>query len=142
MSILTIIPSIKTLIPYLYPSIKDETKEKLIQYLLTGYSGVSHPTFIQIGGIPGAGKSTFYKNHSQDNYLYISFDTIMEQLPEYISDLHKIGSKASFTKWEIPARIIGYELLQRAITLKLNIILEHSGVNDAHIELIHSVKKL
>lgn len=42
----------------------------------------------------------------------------------------------AFKKWELPARIAGYELLRRAIKQKKNIYFDHGGTPICHRELL------
>ena len=142
MDLQALMPHISTMIPYAYEKIKNAEYEKVISEILTSATQTAQPYFVQIGGIPGAGKSTFCKQHKDKSAIYISFDKIMENLHGYQKDLQTLGSIEAFKRWELPARVIGYEVLRRAIEKKINIRLEHSGVNEAHIELFKSLKKL
>ena len=92
-------------------------------------------------GRNGAGKTTFCKNARWDEQLFISFDKIMEALPGYQVDIYRLGTVEAFNRWEMPARIIGYEVLRRAVEKKANIYLEHSGVNMPHTILMQNLKK-
>ena len=91
-------------------------------------------------GMPGAGKSTYCKTHLMPDFLYISFDNIMLELSEYKNEVISNGIESAYKKYEMPARAIGYELLNQALKLKLNIMLEHSGTNKAHLELFKNIK--
>lgn len=139
MQIYDIMPSVKNLIPYDYEKIKSAEYDNVINAILQKLKSLKHRTFIQVSGCPGAGKTTFCHNNFADNFL--SFDSIMEHLPSYQNDLKKYGEKEAFSRWEIVARIIGYEVLRRAVEQNLGIVLEHSGVNPAHLELFDNIKK-
>ncbi len=65
----------------------------------------------------------------------------MESLSGYQTELKQNGSVSAFQKYEMPARIIGYELLRRAVNRRVNIMFEHSGTNKAHLELFKNIKK-
>lgn len=142
MLITSLIPQISTLIPYSYSDIKKTEYEKLIQMMLSTAKPTNTPKLIHMLGIPGAGKTTFYHQHTWESHIFIGFDNIMEQLPGYQQDLHILGSVKAFGKWEIPARIIGYELLRRAISGRYNIFFDHGGANMCHLELIKKLKQL
>ena len=142
MDLQVLMPHISTMIPYAYEKIKNAEYEKIISEILASAPRVRQPYFVQVGGIPGAGKSTFCRQHKDKSAIYISFDKIMESLQGYQKDLQTLGSVEAFKRWELPARVIGYEVLSRAIEKKINIRLEHSGVNEAHIELFKNLKKL
>ena len=135
-----LMPQISDLIPYGYQHIKNPTYEALIAQYLGQFKSKKNPVFIQVGGIPGAGKTTFCQQLS--GHLFLSFDQIMESIPAYQQDLYLLGNVKAFEKWEIPARVIGYEILCRAINKRFDIVLEHSGVNQAHLSLFKSLQKL
>lgn len=142
MRLQVLMPQIGKLIPYEYEQIKTPMYEDIIEEQLSYGRAQNSPYFLQISGIPGAGKSAFSRHHKDKDALYISFDKIMEQLPDYQKDLEQYGSVEAFNRWEIPARVIGYEILRRAVERNINIKLEHSGVNEAHIELLKNLKEL
>ena len=138
MKIFDLMPSVKDLIPYDYEHICCGEYEKIINdFLGNCHKGI---LFEQVSGAPGSGKTTFCQKVIKDNFL--SFDNIMENLSSYQSDQQKYGSKQAFENNEIVARIIGYEILLRAVENRYAIILEHSGVNSAHLELFVNLKKL
>lgn len=135
-------PDIYKLIPYDYAAIRQPEYDRLLDLYMSKAKASKHPLFVQVSGIPGAGKSTFSSHNGWNkDKLFISFDAIMNSLPAYQLDSYRLGLAESFKKWELPARIIGYELLRRAIKARSDIYLEHSGVNSAHIQLVESLKK-
>ena len=137
----TLMPSINQLITSDYKAIKSKETEAIIADNLRGLQPVAQPELRQISGIPGAGKSTFCATHQLKNFLFLSFDKIMISLPSYQKDLAKFGNVVAFQNHEMTARIIGYELLRRAMNMKLNIMFEHSGTNPAHLELFKNIHK-
>ncbi len=137
----SLMPSLGLLINNDYKAVKTQESEFLIKKSLAGLVSSVHPELWQISGIPGAGKSTFCAAHLPPNFLFLSFDKIMVALSGYQHDLAIYGSVAAYHKYEMPARIIGYELLRRAVNLKLNIMFEHSGTNPAHLELFKNIRK-
>lgn len=142
MQICDLMPSIKQLVSYDYQDIKSPQYEEIIREILAGVHPSPRPILVQVGGIPGAGKSTFCRYFQNSKSIYLSFDEIMESITGYRQDIYLLGGEESFKKWEMPARVIGYEVLRRALISKLNIFFEHSGVNNAHIELFKNVKLL
>lgn len=135
-------PDIYKLIPYDYAAIRQPEYDRLLDLYMSKAKASKHPLFVQVSGIPGAGKSTFSSHNGWNkDKLFISFDAIMNSIPAYQLDSYRLGLAESFKKWELPARIIGYELLRRAIKARSDIYLEHSGVNSAHIQLVESLKK-
>ncbi len=139
-----LIPGISEVVPHLYDELtQKEMFEPMFEQKLSSVEKVDQPTLIHMLGIPGCGKSTFIKQNAKkfDGYLIIGFDAIMEALPQYHEDVLKLGSVEAFKKWEIPARIAGYELLVRAINKRVNIVLDHGGSPACHVELMKNVKK-
>ena len=134
-----LMPSIKDLISGDYAVVKSEESERLIAQSLKGLQPSQTPELIQVSGIPGAGKSTYCATHQKKNFLFLSFDAIMMSLSGYQAELKRNGIRAAFQKYEMTARIIGYELLIRAINKHLNIMFEHSGTNPAHLELFRNI---
>lgn len=136
-----LMPSLKELVTQDYASVKSAESERLINESLKGLKPVQKPELLQVSGIPGAGKSTFCATHAKENFLFLSFDRIMVSLKGYQQELKQNGCVAAFQKYEMPARIIGYELLRRALNKKVNIMFEHSGTNNAHLELFHNIRQ-
>ena len=103
---------------------------------------LSRPYLINISGIPCAGKSTLSQKILNQNpfLLYISFDEIMESLSLYQNDYKSHGQEYAFKKWEIPARYLGYKLLQTSIKNNYPILFEHSNANTLHIDLYRWIK--
>ena len=135
-----LMPSLPEILDSAYDDIKTFETDSIIQQSLQGVSSKENPILLQISGIPGAGKSTYCKTHLMPDFLYISFDNIMLELLGYKDEVVKNGIESAYKKYEMPARAIGYELLNQAIKLKLNIMLEHSGTNKAHLELFKNIK--
>lgn len=133
-----LMPSVKELIPFEYDRIGCDEYEKIIDEYLQKLS--KGKKLIQVSGTPGSGKTTYCKKIAPHSYL--SFDAIMENLPSYKADIVKYGNKKAFQRNEITARIIGYEILRRAIDNDLEIVFEHSGVNKAHTELFENLHKI
>lgn len=136
-----LMPSIKELVVSDYKSVKSKETEEIISQSLKGLYPAKEPKLLQVSGIPGAGKSTFCAKYAKKDFLYLSFDKIMSKLSGYQLELTLGGAEQAYRKYEMPARIIGYELLRRALNLHLNIMLEHSGTNNAHLELFQNIKK-
>ena len=130
-------------IPYSYKELKVAGFEEIICKYLSGISSSDYPSFVHMLGIPAAGKSTFYKNNRDKfkDYIFVSFDAIMEAHPQYQKDVKELGSVEAFKKWEIPARVAGYELLRRAVAAKKNVFFDHSGAPQCHQDLLKNIKK-
>ena len=145
MQIKFLIPDIKDVVPYTFEKKKKDCAifEPIIEKLLSGAVSSEKPEFVHMLGIPGAGKSTFYKNNKEKfaDFIRIDFDAIMELLPEYQRDLKLLGSEKAFERWQMPARVAGYELLRRAVESGKNIFFDNGGSADCHRELLANVKK-
>lgn len=136
-----LMPSLNELVAYDYQSIKTAETESIINNSLKGLKTALQPELLQISGIPGSGKSTFCKKHAKPGYLFLSFDKIMTKLKGYQETLNTKGQEEAFRLYEMPARVIGYELLNRAIKSHINIMFEHSGTNNAHLEMFKNITK-
>jgi len=136
----------KEVIPFSYAESKEikTAFEPIISHILEEVTTSDHPCLIHMLGIPGAGKTTFWKKNQNhfSNYVLISFDDVMEKLPAYHKDVSTLGLKEAFARWEIPSRIAGYELLMRALKQKKNIFLDHSGAPELHLDLIKEAAKI
>ena len=146
-SIRSIISGIDEVVPYTYDDERYNFKEyfdPIMEQVLNEAPSSNKPKLVHMLGIPGAGKSTFYQKHKDEykDYVLIGFDLIMEKVPQYHEDREKLGKMEAFKKWELPARIAGYELLRRAIEQKKNIYFDHGGTPVCHRELLSNLKKM
>ena len=138
-----LMPDIYQLISHDYQIIRTVDFETALSCIQKTAKTKDKPMLVQVSGMPAAGKSTYCRQFLKENpeYAYVSFDKLMEGLTGYQKDVKELGSVQAFSNWEMTARIIGYELLNRLIDTKSNILLEHSGTNSAHIQLMKNVKK-
>lgn len=128
-------------VPFEYRKIKTTESEALINAYLQQASSQTNPLIIHMAGIPGAGKTTFYHSRPWPEHVFIAFDDIMENLNSYKKDRKILGNAAAFSKWELPARVIGYELLCRAVEKRKNIFFDNGGSSQAHLDLMQNIKK-
>ena len=119
-----------------------ELERVRITYLKNAINKKRENLLINVSGIPGAGKTTYCKKIlKQFPYLnYVSFDAIMESILYYQVDM-KNDPQYAFIKWEIPARILGYEILIELLLKGLPILFEHSSANFQHVELFKYIKE-
>lgn len=97
--------------------------------------------FLNVSGIPGAGKTTFCLNFLKDHpgeYLYISFDAIMEGF-EYYKREESDNPAQAYERWSPLARHLGYLLLNKALQSGTNILLEHSNATPDHLALYETI---
>ena len=127
-------------IPYEYDKIRSPKYDTIIDKYLNMSHSQQNPLVIHLAGIPGAGKTTFYYSRSWPQHVFIAFDNIMEDISDYQKDLKKYGTATAFSKWEIPARIIGYELLRRSVLEHKNIFFDNGGSSQAHLSLMKNIK--
>ncbi len=135
-----LIPNPEEVIPYQYEQIQSAEFDAIIEKHLATATSTNTPKIIHMAGIPGAGKTTFYRSHKWIEHVSIAFDNIMESISGYQTDLKNLGHIEAFSRWELPARVIGYELLRRAVIAKKNIFFDHGGSFSAHIDLMKNIK--
>ena len=140
MELQTIIPDIKNMIPYEYESIASFEYDTIINKYLNVDAKRSDPYLFHLCGLPGAGKTTFYHSQSWPKHVFIGFDDIMESIPQYQKDIITLGSVNAFKKWEIPARIIGYELFRRAVSEHKTIFFDNGALSQTHLNLIKNIR--
>jgi len=116
-----------------------KTYEKIINESLSNVGADKNLSLINVSGIPGSGKSTFCRElMSTPQYsgtIYIGFDKIMEDKQLPYANEENVNPQEAFKRWELSARIAGYELLRRAIENKLPVIFDHSSAIPQHFEL-------
>lgn len=103
----------------------------------------TNPVLVHMLGIPGAGKSTFLdilqKRWNMDSPpCLLGFDQIMTHMPEY----QAIGDKqAAFAACELPAREMGYGLLDTLIHRRAHILFDNGGSSAHHLDLLQQAIK-
>lgn len=119
------------------------TYEEIIRDCLTNRKPQKSPLLINVSGIPGSGKSTFCRNLANmaqyRDALYIGFDAIMENASLPYADEAPKNPEEAFRRWELSARIAGYELLKRATKKQYAIIFDHSSALPQHVSLFESL---
>lgn len=120
-----------------------EECETLIQQYLHQQLVSNQSEFLVIAGIPFSGKSSYIEQFLKietSEYLFISFDDIMQKLSVYQSLMQSRGPEIAFKQTELLARIVGYELLHRAVETRIPLILEHSSTLKEHVELYRVIR--
>jgi predicted ABC-type ATPase len=119
--------------------------EAFWQELLASLPGLTeaNPRFIHMCGIPGSGKTTYTKNFMTENphFALVQFDSIMESLPGYQFMLEVVGPRQAFAHYELPARTIGYRLLNELVQRRQHVFFDHSAANRAHLGLLQALKE-
>lgn len=127
------------------PSELENEALNIIQQVLTSTEPQEHPFLIHLCGVPGSGKSTYAAKLSENlalkgqSFAILQFDVVMEALPGYQTD-KRIDLQAAFAKWEIPARIIGYHLMQALLDNRRSFVFDHSAAFPAHVNLLSLAK--
>lgn len=105
-------------------------------------SASPQPLMVHLCGIPGAGKTTYAEKWiaKYHEFSLVQFDGVMEQLAGYQKDKENLGIEEAFVRWELPARAVGYHLLQALVAKRRNILFDHSAASDLHLDLIDAVK--
>ncbi len=119
------------------------TYEAIINECLTGHPMQQSPYLINVSGIPGSGKTTYCRELAKmpehSDAIYIGFDAIMEHAELPYSTEVQINPEEAFRRWELSARIAGYELLKRATEKKYDIIFDHSSAHYHHVSLFENL---
>ncbi len=126
------------------PCLSQPQQTQQLNHQLT-HQQLSAPLFIHMCGIPGSGKTTYttrFLANNQNKFSLVQFDSIMENLTGYKKDCAEFGIEKAFQTWELPARAIGYHLLQALVENQKNIFFDHSATNGQHPQLIAAVKNL
>ncbi len=133
---------------FLPKGINVESIFELFDFIIKKKTGSIKPTddkiLIHMAGIPGSGKTTYCKKELhgflERGALYLNFDSIMEEIPDY--NLKKqISPVEAFKEWEIPARILGYEILCLAFERGFSILFDNGAVNQNHIKILECFKQ-
>lgn len=105
-----------------------------------GVFPVECPVLVNISGLPASGKSCYARAFKVEHpeFLYLSFDAVMESLPQYREAYGRDRVKA-FSDWELPARFIGYRVLEKAVRARVPILFEHSNANRLHPALYRAI---
>ena len=135
-----LLPQISKIVSCRYEEIACPEYESLIRKMMRKAVSSKQPRLVHMGGIPGAGKTTFTRHYNMKNMVYIGFDAVMEEISGYQEDIMVFGPEEGFKKWEMTARIIGYELLRRSIEMRYDIFFDHGGCFKAHIDLIRNIR--
>lgn len=129
----------------------DQEKSRcLMKAYLELLKSQSHPVFLVIAGGPGAGKSTFFHARSSSfsidraSALYHNPDELMMRLEEYqqaLQDTHATAASA-FMQWELPARHLAEDILEKAMDSRFHIIYDRSCALPCAKITIEKAKKL
>jgi predicted ABC-type ATPase len=127
--------------------ISDQSKLALEnQFLSSCIPERGEPVICSMAGIPAAGKTTFVdislkQGDFPNKAFLLNPDEVMERLPEYLEDIKIIGKEGAFEKWEMPSRELSFELLERALDSRFNIIKDMGCVRAENVELLGRLKK-
>lgn len=110
--------------------------------MLNGAKTVPKPVFVHMLGIPGSGKSSFLKIlnaqwKSKVPVALLGFDQVMQDIPSYQAMDDKI---AGFAKYEIPARMAGYRILDGLMAKQSHILFDNGGSAESHPDLLRHAR--
>ena len=89
-----------------------------------------------ISGLPASGK-TYYARQmaaAHADFFHLAFDDIMESLSFYKDEARRNREEA-FRRWEIPARVIGYDWLEECLKRGLALVFEHGNTVPRHVAM-------
>ncbi len=125
--------------------------EKLITSELTNGKKFNNPFLLHMGGVPGSGKSyeieKMKKTNKLNGVVLIQFDKIMMNLTPYtdaLKEINKNDKKALdslFAIWEMPARVVAWELVGRAIKQNYSLLIDSAGHSIEQYNLLTNIKK-
>lgn len=110
------------------------------QLMIAEAKQVSAPLFVHMLGIPGSGKTSFLEvlevvwrsNHSVPA-TFLGFDQVMQAMLSY----QKTGDKVeAFAKYELPARSVGYRLLEGILKKRAHIFFDNGGSAESHPDMM------
>ncbi|MBK66845.1 MAG: hypothetical protein CMP22_01790 [Rickettsiales bacterium] len=133
--------------PELDPSFAHEEKRILNLYRSRiEQSNLKEPTFIHMGGLPGAGKTTLAVSYLENElkgqgFIRIDFDDIMTELDGY-EESSMINPEQAYDEFWQPAASIGYKIIEMLVNEKTNILLDHSGAPEYHIQILKEIKEI
>ena len=81
MQLSELLPAVGELIPYEYAAIRKPEYDRLIANILSSATPQRTPRFVQIGGIPGAGKTTFAKMPVGTNSCLLVLTRLWKRCP-------------------------------------------------------------
>jgi predicted ABC-type ATPase len=101
------------------------------------------PILLNIGGIPGSGKSTLVEQVAQElpSFTVIRFDMLMMSHPNY-SAANTQSSDKAFAKYEMPTRAAGYLLLKMLLEKRADILFEYSATTNDHLKFMIFCKRM
>lgn len=124
------------------PTFLEAEARAMIWQAVSNTAAATSPRLIHLCGIPGSGKSRYAEQFllGDTNFALVQFDGVMANLAGYKRDCVTIGLIEAFKVWELPARAIGYHLLQALLENKRNVLFDHSASFRDHLDLIEVVK--
>lgn len=117
-----------------------------LQFLPKDLTPQDHPTVYAMAGIPGSGKSEYVnaalgRGDLPRNAYLLDPDRVMMAMPEYIDDISMIGAATAFRNWEIPARLLAYEMAETAAQNRYHIIQDMGSVRRENFDRLSQLKQ-
>jgi predicted ABC-type ATPase len=126
-------------------AISPQERARIRTALYDGLQAVDAPCVHAMAGIPGAGKTTFVAR-AQASGLFpatafmLNPDVVMDMLAPYRDDCATLGAQAAFERWEMPARMLTYDLARGAAAKKFPIIKDMGMVRAENWDMLADFK--
>lgn len=121
--------------------------EKLIKAELGKGEPSVKPFLLHMGGVPGSGKTYALERMDLSGVILIQFDGIMEKFSLYKQAIEKADKNNKnelveiFETWEMPARVIAWELAGRALKGKYPLAIDSAGHSKEQYSLLTNMQK-
>ncbi len=117
-----------------------------LQFLPKDLTPQDQPIVYAMAGIPGSGKSVYVdaaieRGELPRNAYLLDPDRVMMAMPEYIDDISMMGAASAFRHWEIPARLLAYDMAQEAAEKRYHIIQDMGSVRRENLDRLSQFKQ-
>lgn len=125
--------------------ISNTSRDRVIHELLPKPEKHAHKVVHSMAGIPGAGKSTFVEQaiaraQFPESAFILNPDRVMRLLPEYHESVEAHGAEKAFEMWEMPSRVLAYELVEIAGDSGVPIIKDMACARQENFDILQRLK--
>lgn len=119
--------------------LEPEVIQLIYNTYFAGLKPNKNPKIIMLGGVPGAGKTTYRENHLRiglaNNYYVVDIDEILVLLPGY-REAKKSDPETAFKTWLPTARQIANAMMDFAAQNRLNVVYDRvCGTEESYFSL-------